>query len=112
MAKGRGGELHFGIVDCLPGYFLPLSGSGYVKHVYLPEDRSVPFGFTVAERTAFRWDNSKRELISGMGITGQYDGLYWRMSFGNGALQSLFGWGTSFRSTRRDGNANGMKRTC
>jgi hypothetical protein len=47
-----------------------------------------------AERTAFRWDNSKREVISGMGLTGQYDGLYWRMS-GNGALQALFGWGTS-----------------
>ncbi|MFC5648323.1 TadE/TadG family type IV pilus assembly protein [Paenibacillus solisilvae] len=47
-----------------------------------------------AERAAFRWDNSKREVLSGIGITGQYDGLYWRMS-GNGALQSLFGWGSS-----------------
>lgn len=47
-----------------------------------------------AERTAFRWDNSKREPLSGIGLTGQYDGLYWRMS-GNGALQSVFGWGTA-----------------
>ncbi|WP_274649193.1 TadE/TadG family type IV pilus assembly protein [Paenibacillus humicola] len=42
-----------------------------------------------AERAAFRWDNSYREKMNGMGITGKYDGLYWRMS-GNGALQSLF----------------------
>jgi hypothetical protein len=47
-----------------------------------------------AERAAFRWDNSYRDPLSGMGQTGQYDGLYWRMS-DNGALQSLFGFGGS-----------------
>ncbi|QYR20673.1 pilus assembly protein [Paenibacillus sp. sptzw28] len=45
-----------------------------------------------AERSAFQWNNSKRDAMSGIGITGEYDGLYWRMS-GNGALQSLFGYG-------------------
>ncbi|CAH1190214.1 hypothetical protein PAECIP111893_00232 [Paenibacillus plantiphilus] len=46
-----------------------------------------------AERAAFRWDNSYRDAASGMGITGQYDGLYWRMS-DDGALHSLFGLGS------------------
>ncbi|MBW7476550.1 pilus assembly protein [Paenibacillus oenotherae] len=46
-----------------------------------------------AERAAFRWDNSKRDMTSGMGLTGQYDGLYWRMA-SDGALQSLFGIGS------------------
>ncbi|MBB3072190.1 hypothetical protein FHS14_005205 [Paenibacillus baekrokdamisoli] len=44
-----------------------------------------------AERAAFRWDNSKRDVSSGIGLTGQYDGLYWRMS-SNGVIQSLFGF--------------------
>ncbi|SFS47407.1 hypothetical protein [Paenibacillus sp. BC26] len=43
-----------------------------------------------AERTAFRWDNSARNAVSGIGVTGKYDGLYWRLS-DNGALQTLFG---------------------
>ncbi|REE67266.1 hypothetical protein A8990_14422 [Paenibacillus taihuensis] len=55
------------------------------QHVMLYKDASI-----AAERTAFRWDNSYRDALSGMGATGQYDGLYWRMS-DNGALQSLFG---------------------
>ncbi|MBO7747752.1 pilus assembly protein [Paenibacillus sp. MWE-103] len=42
-----------------------------------------------AERTAFRWDNSARDPVSGIGPTGSYDGLYWRMT-DNGALRSLF----------------------
>ncbi|WP_219838693.1 TadE/TadG family type IV pilus assembly protein [Paenibacillus sp. R14(2021)] len=45
-----------------------------------------------AERTAFRWDNSARDPVSGMGATGRYDGLYWRMT-DNGALQTLFSFG-------------------
>lgn len=44
-----------------------------------------------AERTAFRWDNSARDPVSGIGPIGRYDGLYWRMA-DNGALQSLFGF--------------------
>ncbi|GGD76693.1 TadE/TadG family type IV pilus assembly protein [Paenibacillus nasutitermitis] len=44
-----------------------------------------------AERAAFRWDNSYRDPLSGMGQTGNYDGLYWRIS-DNGALKSLFGF--------------------
>ncbi|WP_308635960.1 TadE/TadG family type IV pilus assembly protein [Paenibacillus silvisoli] len=43
-----------------------------------------------AERTAFRWDNSYRDAVSGIGKTGEYDGLYWRLT-DNGVLQSLFG---------------------
>ncbi|WP_090977545.1 hypothetical protein [Paenibacillus sp. CF384] len=43
-----------------------------------------------AERTAFRWDNSARAAVSGIGVTGKYDGLYWRLS-DNGALRTLFG---------------------
>lgn len=46
-----------------------------------------------AERAAFRWDNSHRDPASGIGATGQYDGLYWRMSH-DGALHSLFGLGS------------------
>lgn len=42
-----------------------------------------------SERTAFRWDNSARDPISGIGPTGRYDGLYWRMA-DNGALRTLF----------------------
>ncbi|MFC4811058.1 TadE/TadG family type IV pilus assembly protein [Paenibacillus sp. GCM10023250] len=42
-----------------------------------------------AERTAFRWDNSYRDPVSGIGPTGSYDGLYWRIT-DNGALRSLF----------------------
>lgn len=45
-----------------------------------------------AERTAFRWDNSARDPVSGIGPTGQYDGLYWRMA-DNGALKTLFDFG-------------------
>lgn len=59
------------------------------QHVVLYKNASI-----AAERTAFRWDNSYRDPVSGMGDTGQYDALYWRMA-GNGALKSLFGGGTS-----------------
>ncbi|RAP77064.1 pilus assembly protein [Paenibacillus montanisoli] len=46
-----------------------------------------------AERAAFRWDNSYRDAVSGMGKTGEYDGLYWRLA-DNGVLQSLFEMGS------------------
>lgn len=57
-----------------------------------------------AERTAFRWDNSHRDPVSGIEPVGQYDGLYWRMA-DNGALQSLFGFGKG----SGDGNGGGYK---
>jgi len=66
-----------------------------------------------SERAAFRWDNSKRDPVSGMGVTGQYDGLYWRMS-GNGALESLFGLAGSASGANAEtvvnfgGNGNGV----
>ncbi|WP_177182624.1 hypothetical protein [Paenibacillus sp. OV219] len=59
------------------------------QHVVLYKNASL-----AAERTAFRFDNSYRDAMSGMGLTGQYDGLYWRMAE-NGALQSLFNSGGS-----------------
>jgi Flp pilus assembly protein TadG len=43
-----------------------------------------------AERAAFSWDNSHRNARNGMLTTGQYDGLYWRVS-GDYMLGSLFG---------------------
>lgn len=45
-----------------------------------------------AERTAFGWDNSFREARSGMLITPEYDGLYWRIGEDK-LLSSLFGTG-------------------
>lgn len=47
-----------------------------------------------SERTAFRWDNSSRDPVSGIAPTGSYDGLYWRMA-DNGALQTLFDFDAS-----------------
>ncbi|QHW33216.1 pilus assembly protein [Paenibacillus rhizovicinus] len=46
-----------------------------------------------SERTAFRWDNSSRDPLSGIAPTGEYDGLYWRLA-DNGALKTLFGFGS------------------
>ncbi|QHT62788.1 pilus assembly protein [Paenibacillus lycopersici] len=46
-----------------------------------------------SERTAFRWDNSARDPLSGIAPTGQYDGLYWRLT-DNGALKALFDFGS------------------
>ncbi|WP_336774643.1 TadE/TadG family type IV pilus assembly protein [Paenibacillus sp. MMO-58] len=43
-----------------------------------------------AERASFSWDNSHRNARNGMLTTGQYDGLYWRVS-GDHMLGSLFG---------------------
>ncbi|MCM3628820.1 pilus assembly protein [Paenibacillus glycanilyticus] len=43
-----------------------------------------------AERASFSWDNSHRNARNGMLTTGQYDGLYWRVS-GDYMLGSLFG---------------------
>ncbi|AZN43005.1 hypothetical protein [Paenibacillus albus] len=59
------------------------------QHVILYKNASI-----AAERTAFRFDNSYRDVASGMGVTGQYDGLYWRMA-DNSALKSLFNSGVS-----------------
>ncbi|MFC4776814.1 TadE/TadG family type IV pilus assembly protein [Paenibacillus sp. GCM10023252] len=46
-----------------------------------------------AERTAFRWDNSKRDVRSGIAPEGEYDGLYWRLG-DDAMLKSVFGLGS------------------
>ncbi len=45
---------------------------------------------SLAERTAFAWDNSSRDPRTGMLGAASYDGLYWRMGE-NGMLDSVFG---------------------
>jgi hypothetical protein len=45
---------------------------------------------SIAERTAFAWDNSYRDPRSGMLETEDYDGLYWRIG-DDGMLGSVFG---------------------
>lgn len=43
-----------------------------------------------AERTAFRWDNSHRDAITGKAPAGRHDPLYWRIT-DNSLLHRLFG---------------------
>ncbi|WP_410770021.1 TadE/TadG family type IV pilus assembly protein [Fontibacillus sp. BL9] len=43
-----------------------------------------------AERSAYVWDNSKRESRTGAFAESQYDALYWRLT-DDGMLQTIFG---------------------
>lgn len=45
-----------------------------------------------SERTAFIWDNSHKDAVSGAAEEGQYDPLYWRLT-DDRLLSSLFGLG-------------------
>lgn len=45
-----------------------------------------------AERTAYTWDNSHRDAMTGSYAEGKYDSLYWRLG-DDGMLQAIFGWG-------------------
>lgn len=45
-----------------------------------------------AERTAYTWDNSHREVMTGSLAEGEYDSLYWRLG-DDGMLKTIFGWG-------------------
>jgi hypothetical protein len=51
-----------------------------------------------AEKAAFRWDNSYRDMLTGRAPTGQYDRLYWRLA-DNRMLEGIFG---SPRGNARD----------
>ncbi|CAM4362117.1 pilus assembly protein [Paenibacillus phoenicis] len=43
-----------------------------------------------AERTAYTWDNSYRDGLTGAYADGKYDSLYWRLG-DDGLLQAIFG---------------------
>ncbi len=43
-----------------------------------------------AEKAAFRWDNSYRDMLTGRAPTGQHDRLYWRLA-DNRMLEGIFG---------------------
>jgi len=61
--------------------------------LYVYQKTALYYVTTVsAERVAFRWDNSNRDVLSAMAPPDHYDSLYWRLS-SDGALQSLFGIG-------------------
>ncbi|GAB6988215.1 hypothetical protein JCM16418A_02650 [Paenibacillus pini] len=47
-----------------------------------------------AERSAYSWDNSHKDAVSGQYAKGQYDSLYWRVTDDH-LLGTLFGWAVS-----------------
>ncbi|GFN32084.1 pilus assembly protein [Paenibacillus xylaniclasticus] len=55
-------------------------------------EKTVLYGAAVvsSERTAYLWDNSYRDALSGLVVEDQYDSLYWRIGE-DGLLQSFFG---------------------
>lgn len=55
--------------------------------------------FVAAERSAYNWDNSYRDDLTGAFEEGQFDSLYWRLK-DDGMLQSIFGWGEASESAR------------
>lgn len=52
-----------------------------------------------AERSAYTWDNSYRNDLTGAFEEGHYDSLYWRLK-DDGMLQSIFGWGEANGAVR------------
>lgn len=44
-----------------------------------------------AERSAYTWDNSQRDDVTGAYVENKYDSLYWRLK-DDGMLQIIFGW--------------------
>lgn len=63
----------------------------FAIHAY---ERTVRYGAAslTAERTAYLWDNSKRDIRTGLPANDEYDGLYWRFTEDR-MLSSLFGVG-------------------
>lgn len=53
----------------------------------------------VSERSAFIWDNSHKEAVSGSVPEGIHDPLYWRLTDDH-LLGTLFGWGSAGSSSR------------
>lgn len=66
------------------------------QHVLLGQAASV-----AAERTAYVWDNSHRDVLSGAFAEGEYDSLYWRLEE-DGMLQAIFGWSGAGGAVRLD----------
>lgn len=63
----------------------------FVCYIY---EKAVLYGAAsvTSEQTAFLWDNSNRNIKTGLAGEGQYDGLYWRIK-DDELVQSLFGLG-------------------
>jgi hypothetical protein len=61
----------------------------FVCYIY---EKAVLYGAAsvTSERTAFLWDNSYRNIRTGLAGEGEYDGLYWRIK-DDELVQSLFG---------------------
>jgi hypothetical protein len=49
---------------------------------------------TAAERSAFTWDNSGKDWVTGNVLPGQNDGLYWRT--GSDGMSGMFSFGSDF----------------
>ncbi|EFM11753.1 conserved hypothetical protein [Paenibacillus curdlanolyticus YK9] len=58
-------------------------------------EKAVLYGAAsvTSERTAFLWDNSKRDRVTGLAEDGAFDGLYWRLGEDH-MLDALFGLAT------------------
>lgn len=54
-----------------------------------------------AERSAYTWDNSRRDAVTGAIAEGDYDSLYWRLQ-DDGMLQAIFGWSLDSKAIRLD----------
>ncbi|MBD3917256.1 pilus assembly protein [Paenibacillus sp. PR3] len=65
----------------------------FVCYIY---EKAVLYGAAsvTSEQTAFLWDNSYRNIRTGLAGEGEYDGLYWRIK-DDELVQSLFGLGES-----------------
>lgn len=49
---------------------------------------------TIAERSAYTWDNSGKDWVTGSVLPGRHDGLYWRT--GKDGLSGMLSFGTGF----------------
>ena len=56
------------------------------QHVLLGQAATV-----AAERTAYNWENSHQDSLTGAFDEGEYDPLYWRLG-DDGMLQAVFDW--------------------
>lgn len=82
----------------------------FVCYIY---EKAVLYGAAsvTSEQTAFLWDNSHRNIRTGLAGEGEYDGLYWRVK-DDELVQSLFGIGEASEADAKtpighDSAANG-----
>ncbi|MBW4838639.1 MAG: pilus assembly protein, partial [Paenibacillaceae bacterium] len=66
------------------------------QHVLLGQAATV-----AAERTAYTWDNSHKNVLTGANAEGQYDSLYWRLG-DDGMLQAIFDWNSEGGTAKLD----------